>query len=381
MPTAANFRITPGATSDDLNKFNLSLSHLALSSYATAVMTQAANSGVTITFVHNGEDAYDPSTHTIFWDPDSALTVKDEFTGGAKGVQSAALGLLHEAAHATDPNYWANKNEPNATYGNDEEAYATNVENSVAAVLGEPERYNHDALSFPVATNPTTFTNSENYWEQRAPNGSYETGDYWNGITPAATETFGSGGCVEISSHLPGEFKAGDVGVGDVLQLSDERTLEAGSGVVSYSKRKEVDGFRIATESGVTLVCSDTAPIPTPDGLLTPKDLLGKQVPVRIDAEGKTYVRWERVVAVEPVGRIHVQHITVGDKCFWAGERAGAYILHHNLKATDPPGWWGDDSTVPDPSTSNSYTHYSNHTGEISLVGTSTYYGEGVIVR
>jgi hypothetical protein len=27
-----------------------------------------------------------------------------------------------------------------------------------------------------------------------------------------------------------------------------------------------------------------------------------------------------------------VQHITVGDRCFWAGEKRGAYILHHNSK-------------------------------------------------
>ena len=41
-------------------------------------------------------------------------------------------------------------------------------------------------------------------------------------------------------------------------------------------------------------------------------------------------VAWEAVARVEPVGPIDVQHISVNDKCFWAGERAGTYILHHN---------------------------------------------------
>jgi hypothetical protein len=37
-----------------------------------------------------------------------------------------------------------------------------------------------------------------------------------------------------------------------------------------------------------------------------------------------------------PVGEIKVQHITVGDKCFWAGEKQGKYILHHNMKFSGP---------------------------------------------
>jgi hypothetical protein len=70
--------------------------------------------------------------------------------------------------------------------------------------------------------------------------------------------------------------------------------------------------------------------------------LLGKQVAVRKDQGEKSVTEWEQVVSVESIGAIQVQHITVGDKCFWAGEQSGAYILHHNLK--DPGG--GDE---PDP--------------------------------
>jgi hypothetical protein len=42
--------------------------------------------------------------------------------------------------------------------------------------------------------------------------------------------------------------------------------------------------------------------------------------------------RFEQVEAVIEVGEIAIQHITVGDRAFWAGEHRGAYLLHHNLK-------------------------------------------------
>jgi hypothetical protein len=148
------------------------------------------------------------------------------------------------------------------------------------------------------------------------------------------------GACVSIDSLLPDGRLAGDITVGDEMQLADERTLEPGSGVVSYSQIKTAAGFRITTASGASLKCSDTAPIPTPEGLVLAPDLLGKQVAVRQDDE-QASVRWEKVTAVDSIGQIQVQHITVGDKCFWAGEKPGSYILHHNLK--DAGGGGGGD--------------------------------------
>lgn len=145
----------------------------------------------------------------------------------------------------------------------------------------------------------------------------------------------GYGGCVAIASYLPGmgPSTAGDVKVGDYLQLADSVTLEPAMGEVTYSQIKTQPGYRITTESGVTLLCSDTAPIPTPDGLVLAPNLAGKQVPVRHDgANGLQVTGWETVVQVNFVGPIQVQHITVGDRCFWAGEQAGSYILHHNIK-------------------------------------------------
>ena len=140
------------------------------------------------------------------------------------------------------------------------------------------------------------------------------------------------------------------------MDLADEKTLAAARGVVSYSQRKTEPGWRIVTQSGVSLRCSASAPIPTPEGLVLAPDLLGKQVAIRRDhgsSPDGAQTAWETVESVQAIGDIEVQHITVGDRCFWAGEAAGAFILHHNMKDSgggggggggedDPPWWWDD---------------------------------------
>jgi hypothetical protein len=70
-------------------------------------------------------------------------------------------------------------------------------------------------------------------------------------------------------------------------------------------------------------------------------DLLGKKVPVRRDVNGIQKTSWETVELVESIGMLKVQHITVGDKCFWAGENKNGYILHRNTKIPD-----GDSITI-----------------------------------
>ncbi|RQP26005.1 hypothetical protein DZC73_02830 [Albitalea terrae] len=136
--------------------------------------------------------------------------------------------------------------------------------------------------------------------------------------------------CVSVSSHLPDGRTAGDVLVDSTLQLADESTLEADEGVVTHSKRQRVPGVKITTQSGISLVCSETAPIPTPNGVFPAPKLIGLKVATRVDDKNGVRTAWETVEVVESVGEIDVQHIAVGDKCFWAGEIAGAYILHHN---------------------------------------------------
>jgi hypothetical protein len=143
----------------------------------------------------------------------------------------------------------------------------------------------------------------------------------------------GGGPCVHVDSRLPGGLRAGDVQVGDTLTLIDPETLRESTGTVSYSQTKEAPLWRITTSIGVTLVCSDSAPIPTLHGdYKTPANLMGQMVPVC----RRGVIGWDAVTDVSALGLGPVQHITVGDRCFWAGEERGGYIAHHNAKDTDP---------------------------------------------
>ena len=138
--------------------------------------------------------------------------------------------------------------------------------------------------------------------------------------------------CVHIESILPCGRKAGQIVAGDVMQLGDEKNFEDSTGVVTFSKRKKASGYRITTVGGVALVCSNTAPIPTPDGLVLAPNLLKLKVAVRRKIHGVYSTIWELVEQIDELGEIDVQHITVGNKCFWAGEKSDSYILHHNCK-------------------------------------------------
>ena len=138
--------------------------------------------------------------------------------------------------------------------------------------------------------------------------------------------------CVQIESILPSGVRAGDVKVGDVLELADEKSLLPSKGVVTYSERARSIGLRLRTEGGISLVCSHTAPIATLGGIVLAPLLLGKKIATRRGQESDGLATWETVIALEYLGEIEVQHITVGDRCFWAGESAHEYVLHHNRK-------------------------------------------------
>lgn len=146
----------------------------------------------------------------------------------------------------------------------------------------------------------------------------------------------GGNSCVHVESRLPDGRRAGDVRVGDAIQLGDESTadLKTGVGIVTYSKTVAARGFRITTQSGITLLCSDTAPIWTDEGFVRAPDLLGKRVATRVDG-ASIVTRFEKVEVVAEVGMIDVQHISVGDRAFWAGAESGTYILHHNKYVPD----------------------------------------------
>ncbi|WP_205956152.1 hypothetical protein [Pseudoxanthomonas winnipegensis] len=127
-----------------------------------------------------------------------------------------------------------------------------------------------------------------------------------------------------------GLIRAGDVVVGDLLLLADPASLDETWGQVTYSELAQVLGVRIGTADGKTLTCSETAPIPVDGGYLAAPDTLGRDVPVR----GRGLCK---VTQADGLGLILVQHITVGNRCFWVGDQPDGLFLHHNMKKVDEP--------------------------------------------
>lgn len=183
----------------------------------------------------------------------------------------------------------------------------------------------------PVPQPPESQAPPPNIMGDPQPGGGGGSPDPMGSGTPSSGGGGGSGGesCVHVDSRLPDGRRAGDLKVGDTIQLGEEGTLQSRVGLVTYSKSNTQRGYRITTQSGISLLCSDTAPICTDHGFVLAPDLLGKKVATRVD--GKDIVtRFETVEVLAEVGLIEVQHITVGDRAFWAGASHGQYILHHN---------------------------------------------------
>lgn len=358
--------------------------------------------------------------NTIVWKPKEGLILYDS-NGHATGVQSAALGLVHEIAHALNRENVVSQNDiPNSQYENDSEAEAVIYSDAVAKDVGETLRGNYEGTDI-ITDNPTAHTgtdaNGQTAWIQVDQNDNIQRGpgyvadavapssnDYLNdpsappppfysddgngtdgggsgggGASEDGSESDGGGtedgaGCVAVTSFLPGGMKAGDVVLGTEMQLADEQTLEPATGKVTYSQPKLKDGYRITTETGASLVYSDTAPIPTyKHGLVVPPKLLGEEVPVRWDEAGQSFPRWEKITKVEFLGKIMVQHITVGDRCFWAGEKEGAYILHHNAKNSGGDSTGGDDwPDEYDPLTAGTGNSHVTAGGQHAIVAGAT---------
>jgi tRNA A-37 threonylcarbamoyl transferase component Bud32 len=191
------------ASQGDEASLALAMTYLNTNADGAAIMQQAAANNVTITFNHVRNDSYDPDTNTIFWDPHAAITVNAFTTNmGAvdtttTGVHSAALNLLHEAAHATDPNLAAHTNTPDPLYGNEAEKYAAEKENIVGGGLGEVQRLNHDGsyVSTVNSTEHTSTTNDGAQWLQREPDGTTSVqGVFQPGTYPSAAPSSGDSG-------------------------------------------------------------------------------------------------------------------------------------------------------------------------------------------
>ncbi|MBV8246688.1 MAG: hypothetical protein JOZ38_12245 [Candidatus Eremiobacteraeota bacterium] len=93
------------------------------------------------------DDCYDPSTHTIWWDPHSALRTT------SNGRQSPALGLAHEADHATVSAAIRRTGEErhDAAFDNlEERRVILGSETHAAHTLGEGTRRDHRGTCYRV---------------------------------------------------------------------------------------------------------------------------------------------------------------------------------------------------------------------------------------
>jgi len=144
------------ATESDRRAYAEAKRYLSRDDEAKNILAEIDKQKVTVNIVHDGKDLYHPGTRTVDWDPHSALAVQDEF-GHVLGVQSAALGLLHEGAHATDHDLAKHAATPNTDYKNDAEAFAVAAEDRGAKILGETQRFNHFGKTL-VEVDPTEHT-------------------------------------------------------------------------------------------------------------------------------------------------------------------------------------------------------------------------------
>ena len=146
----------------------------------------------------------------------------------------------------------------------------------------------------------------------------------------------GGGGrpCPEVNMWVierNGPKRAGDVKVGDMLLLCCPDTQEECWGMVSYSKAFPAEGVQLDLVDGTMFQGSTSAPIPTPNGYVTADRMQGHVTLTKCDPIiEQTYVE-----KVTEIGLILVQHIHVGDRCFWTGSTPDAMILHHNIKMGD----------------------------------------------
>lgn len=171
-------------------------------------MSDALNNySINLNVVHSGVDeTYMGSTvRTISWDPGQAHQVVD--SNGVYGIQSPAMALAHEIAHAI--------------YGADENA-ATAFETQVAHELGEPTRADYNSVTANVqVTNSTEHTDNGKYVSLNL-DGTTTVGPDYHGTKDEKTAPNMGAGTGGSGGGGGGGAAGGGGGGGDIVGVGDD---------------------------------------------------------------------------------------------------------------------------------------------------------------
>lgn len=147
----------------------------------------------------------------------------------------------------------------------------------------------------------------------------------------------GGGGCVALESFIPlietdKRHNGREITRAWMLENNMKISLgtdnlEVTNGLIVSTLNDYQPCVRIITSDGISLVCSTTAKIKTKEGFVPATELYGKRVAVLRN----NHTWYDEVVQLEDVGMKFVRVIDAGNNSFWAGERPGSFILHHNV--------------------------------------------------
>lgn len=163
---------TPQITSTGAQQLTLALEY-AKHSPTFSFYYQYAN-GTTIYVGSNLPTIELPTSGQVSWNPTLGLQVISD--SGVLGVQSSAMGLIHELIHKI--------------FGYNE-AQATALESVVARELGEPTRANYGAIGEDVKLQNVTQHTDNGQWKTYEKGGATKVGVSYDGSTTAPSMGWG----------------------------------------------------------------------------------------------------------------------------------------------------------------------------------------------
>lgn len=157
---------TPNITSADMSQLTLALQYIKQSPNFS--MFYQNLDGLTFHVGPNVATIALPQSGQLMWNPTQGLQVVSDT--GILGVQSPAMGLVHEIAHLI--------------FGHNE-AQATAFETRVAHDLGEPVRANYNATGSDVRVRNSTQHTDNGHWTTFEKVGGMKTGGLYDGSSNA----------------------------------------------------------------------------------------------------------------------------------------------------------------------------------------------------